>query len=380
MRIESVKNKILLGEALAKLKEFPDECIDCVMTSPPYWNLRNYEIEPSVWDGRPDCEHDWDFFTRQGMSGGTNSAKVQVKGSRNFQWVEATKQAFCAKCSAWRGCLGLEPTFSLFIKHLVDIFDEIKRVLKPTGSAWVVLGDTYSTQGGQNRDTMKVYSGHKSIRLKNAMMSIPLVKSKELPSKSLCQIPSRFAIEMSSRGWILRNELIWFKPNCMPSSATDRFTVDFEKVFFFVKSKRYWFTQQHELLRNGEKLQKPFFNPVNIMQKKRVYSDKYIASINPKSAEQSRARMLKMGRNKRCVWTIPTKSFTGAHFAVYPEELCVTPIQAGCPENGIVLDPFMGSGTTAVVARKLGRNYIGIELNQKYITLAEKRLAQQAMI
>lgn len=380
MHIQTIKNQILFGETLAKLKEFPDECIDCVMTSPPYWNLRNYGIKPSVWDGRPDCEHEWDYFTRKGMSGGTNSAKVQMKGSKNFQFVEATEQAFCSKCSAWRGCLGLEPTFTPFIKHLVDVFDEIKRVLKPTGSAWVVLGDTYSTQGGQNRDTMKLYSSYKSIRLKNAMMSVPLVKPKELPSKSLCQIPSRFAIEMVSRGWILRNVIIWHKPNCMPQSVKDRFTVDFEYVFFFVKSQRYWFAQQHEALRDVERLQKPFFNLQNMMRKKRVYGDQYIASINPKSAEQSKARMLKLGRNKRCVWTIPTKPFTEAHFAVYPEELCVTPIQAGCPKGGIVLDPFMASGTTAVVARKLGRNYVGIELNQKYITLAEKRLAQQIMV
>jgi len=376
MRIESIKNKILRGDSLATLKEFPNECIDCVVTSPPYWNLRNYGIKPSIWDGKPDCEHVWDCFTRKSTGGGTKSAKVQIKGSNNFQLVEATEQAFCKRCSAWRGCLGLEPTFTLFINHLVDIFDEIKRVLKPTGSAWVVLGDTYSTQGGQNRDTMKVYSGYKSIRLKNAMMGVPLVKSKELPSKSLCQIPSRFAIEMASRGWILRNVIIWHKPNCMPQSVKDRFTVDFEYLFFFVKSQRYWFTQQHEPLRDMERLQKPFFSQKSI-RKKLVYRDRYIASINPKSAEQSRARMLKMGRNKRCVWRIPTKPFAGAHFAVYPDDLCVTPIQAGCPKGGIVLDPFMGSGTTAVVARKLGRNYIGIELNQKYITLAEKRLGQK---
>jgi site-specific DNA-methyltransferase (adenine-specific) len=222
---------------------------------------------------------------------------------------------------------------------------------------------------------MKVYSGYKSIRLDNKMMGVPLIKSKELPSKSLCQIPSRFAIEMLNRSWILRNMIIWHKPNCMPQSVKDRFTVDFEYLFFFVKSKRYWFAQQHETLRNEERLRRRFFDPNNVWRK-RVYGDDYIAAINPKTAEQSRARTLKVGRNKRCVWTIGTKAFSGAHFAVYPEELCVTPILASCPKGGIVLDPFMGSGTTAVVARKLGRNYVGIELNPKYIALAEKRLAQ----
>jgi len=272
MGIEKIRNKIVLGDAYEKLKEFPDNCVDCVITSPPYWNLRNYGIKPSVWDGRPSCRHDWNSFVREARGGGTKSAKVQIKDSSNFRPVEASQQAFCSKCSAWRGCLGLEPTFSLFIKHLVDIFDEIKRVLKPTGTAWVVLGDTYSTQGGQNRDTMKVYSGYKSIRLQNKMMGVPLIKSKELPSKSLCQIPSRFAIEMLNRGWILRNVIIWHKPNCMPQSVKDRFTIDFEYLFFFVKSKRYWFAQQHEALRNEERLRRPFFDPNNV-RRKRVYGD-----------------------------------------------------------------------------------------------------------
>ena len=369
MGIEKLKNKILLGDAYEKLKEFPDDCVDCVITSPPYWNLRNYGVKPSVWDGRPNCKHDWNSFAREGRVGGTNSAKVHIKGSNNFQLVEASEQAFCSKCSAWRGCLGLEPTFSLFIKHLVDMFDEIKRALKPTGSAWVALGDTYSTQGGQNRDTIKVYSGYKSIRLDNKMMGVPLVKSKELPSKSLCQIPSRFAIEMTNRGWILRNELIWFKPNCMPSSASDRFTVDFEKIYFFVKSKNYYFEQQFDAYTGpmnrwgGEKLRAKGVSKWDRGTKQETYRERNMRP-NP------------LGRNKRCVWEIPTQPFSGAHFAAYPEALLEPPMKAGCPKGGIVLDPFMGSGTTAVVARKLGRSYVGIELNPKYIALAEKRLAQ----
>ncbi len=373
MSIERMKNKILLGDALAKLKELPDKSVDCVVTSPPYWNLRNYGVRLSIWDGRPGCKHDWNSFARDGRGGGTNSVKVQIKGSNNFQPVEATEQAFCTKCLAWRGCLGLEPTFGLFIEHLVDIFDEIKRVLKQTGSAWVVLGDTYSTQGGQNRDTMKVYSGYKSIRLENKMMGVPLVKSKELPGKSLCQIPSRFAIKMNDRGWILRNELIWFKPNCMPSSATDRFTVDFEKVYFFVKSKNYYFEQQFEA----------YAEPLNRWGGEKLKAQglsKWDHGTGQETYRERNMRPNPLGRNKRCVWEIPTKPFSGAHFAVYPEVLAEVPIKAGCPKGGIVLDPFMGSGTTAVVARKLGRNFIGIELNQKYISLAEKRLAQQAII
>lgn len=376
------------------LKTFPDGSIDCVITSPPYWNLRNYGVQPTIWDGRPDCVHDWNSFTREGISGGTKSKKVQIKGSSNFQLVESTQQAFCSKCSAWRGCLGLEPTFWLFIKHLAEIFDEIKRVLKASGTVWIVLGDTYSTQSGQNRDTMKVYSGYKSIRLDNKMIGVPLLKSKELPSKCLCQIPSRLAIEMSSRRWILRNELIWFKPNSMPSSARDRFTVDFEKVLFFTKSTRYYFEQQFE----------PYAEPMRRWGGEKLKAkgvSKWDHGTGQKTYRERNMRNNPLGKNMRCVWKIPTKAHSFCHFAVFPEKLIEPMVRAGCPEfvcnrcgnpnrmvggsdcgcsvgfsSGIVLDPFCGSGTTLVVAKKLGRRWIGIDIKQEYVEMARTRLSK----
>jgi site-specific DNA-methyltransferase (cytosine-N4-specific) len=193
-----------------------------------------------------------------------------------------------------------------------------------------------------------------------------------LPIKTLCQIPARLAIGMTDRGWILRNEIIWWKPNCMPSSAKDRFTVDFEKVFFFVKSRRYYFARQFEELQDRTRLQRRFFNPHT--KRKRVYGDDRISAINPKSIEASRVRMLRRGRHKRCVWRVATRPYYGDHFAIYPPELIDTPIRAGCPKNGIVLDPFMGSGTTALVARKLGRKFIGVELSPAYARMARARL------
>ncbi|MGI8468255.1 MAG: DNA-methyltransferase, partial [Pyrinomonadaceae bacterium] len=156
------------------------------------------------------------------------------------------------------------------------------------------------------------------------------------------------------------------KPNAMPQSIKDRFTVDFEKIFFFVKNRKYYFRQQYEQLKNPERLKRRLLDP----NKTHKYTKSYWFSANPQISEKQRLRMLETGRNKRCVWTIGTINFAGSHFAVYPPKLIETPIKAGCPEGGIVLDPFIGSGTTAVVAKKLGRNFIGIELNPKYVKIA----------
>lgn len=170
---------------------------------------------------------------------------------------------------------------------------------------------------------------------------------------------------MTNRGWILRNEIIWHKPNCMPSSAKDRFTVDFEKLFFFVKNKKYYFKQQIE----------PYTKPINrwggTMIKRPNGADEY--GVRQQTRD---CRPNKDGKNKRSVWSINTEPFSGAHFATYPEKLIEIPIRAGCPEDGVVLDPFFGVGTTGIVAKKQGKNYIGIELNPKYCKIAEDRIKQ----
>jgi site-specific DNA-methyltransferase (adenine-specific) len=177
---------------------------------------------------------------------------------------------------------------------------------------------------------------------------------------------------MTAQGWTLRNEIIWHKPNCMPASVRDRFTIDFEKLFFFVKSRRYHFKQQFEPLRDPRRLMRPLVTAPE--HRKRQYGDLRMAAINPKTEAASRRRMLERGRNKRSVWTVATRPFRGEHFAVFPPDLIETPILAGCPEGGIVLDPFSGSGTTALVAKRLNRRFVGIELNPKYARMSEERL------
>lgn len=304
-------NKIYCGDALEVLKTFASESIDMVITSPPYYSLRDYGV---------------------------------------------------------KGQIGLEPTFNEYINNLCNIFDEVKRVLKPKGSCWVNLGDSYGGTGtgqeksmeSKNKQTAGQYELAKVAREAKAKAT------KGLFDKCLLQIPSRFAIEMTNRGWILRNEIIWHKPNCMPSSVKDRFTVDFEKLFFFTKSKKYYFEQQKEPIKQESiKRYNAGFNDT----KKR----KSLRETGSANHELTKVPPYD-GRNKRTVWEIRTKPLKEEHFAAFPEELVETPILATCPLNGIVLDIFMGSGTTGIVAKKLGINFIGIELNPKYVVMAEKRI------
>ena len=296
--------KIIHGEAKAEIHKLKKESIDCIVTSPPYWALRDY-------------------------------------GSKSQ--------------------LGLESTLGEYISKLCDVFDAVKRVMKPTGTCFVNIGDTYFG-GGRNRGNSKPHP--KGVRgLTNLGDAVPGPKGQ---SKSLAQIPSRFAIEMANRGWILRNEIIWHKPNCMPASVRDRFTVDFEKIFFFVKNKKYYFEQQLE----------PYTAPMNRWGGEKLKADKKSQWDKGTGQETYRERNMRpnqKGRNKRSVWKIPTKPFSGAHFATFPEALIRPMIIAGCPQGGVVLDPFAGAGTTVIVAEQENRNGIGIELNAEYIKIAQKR-------
>ena len=177
-----------------------------------------------------------------------------------------------------------------------------------------------------------------------------------VPHKSLCNIPGLFAETMILRGWILRNEIISHKPSVVPTHVKDRFTADFEKVFFFTKSPKYDFRQQ--------------FEPCAGNETNRI-------SRQPEHPTGSKSRNDLQGRNKRTVWRITTEISHEKHYAPYPQKLIETPIEAGCPPGGVVLDPFLGSRTTALVARRLGRHYIGIEPNPEYVAIVRSRLERE---
>jgi DNA modification methylase len=227
---------------------------------------------------------------------------------------------FCSKCGAWKGSLGLEPTPELFIKHLCDIYDEVYRVLRKDGTCFVNLGDTFSsTQAGnktpcgiQQRSPDEIQA--KAIHKRHIGTTQP---------KSLIGIPEMFALEMQRRGWIRRNTIIWFKRNCMPSSARDRFTVDFEYIYFFTKSKKYWFEQQFEAQQPSESSLKRYNSTP---RKERKNTEPMVKDF------PHEAFILPQGRNARCVWDIPPRPYPEAHFATYPQQLCERPIAAGCPE------------------------------------------------
>jgi DNA modification methylase len=469
------KYRIIQGNASQMLVNMPAESVDCIITSPPYFGLRDYGKEnEQIWDGNENshkCCHVWDKEVTEEVHPQQDRAGSKSLGTRGEQkWTSGTAGTIshgksCVVCGAWKGSLGLEPTVDMYVKHLADIFDIGKRVLKSTGTCWVNLGDSYNAnwRGGGVETATGSWKGHEGVH--------PFMGQGGTADKCLLQVPARFAIEMVKRGWILRNEIVWHKLNCMPSSARDRFTVDYEKVFFFTKEKQYWFDTQYEpadtydhsppafrrgsgKYKEGSKHAAPRAPVSEFMKKKGCGGNFDYVGINSKEGRkkmEGRVRML--GRIKRCVWSIPTKPFREAHFATFPEALVEPMIKAGCPEHicvechkprvkvyesnnpsqeymendefqqaapqgtfgsrqcikslhrndggvyssailvdytkckcnakfegGTVLDPFNGSGTTGVVAKRLGRKYIGIELNSDYIKMAEQRIKKTVAI
>ena len=396
---EELRNKIFQGNAIDVLKTFPSKSVEMCITSPPYWGLRDYQSEDIIWDSNNECEHDFSTKAPPRRNRSTDDFKFagEVQKGNIGSSPNLPETSFCSKCSAGKGSLGLEPTHELYIKHLCDIFEETKGVLKDTGTLWVNLGDTYASSPKATQSFDFGRSGKNSaVGLQSNSRKGRGKAGNGVQNKSLVGVPFRFVIEMINRGWICRQTIIWYKNNVMPSSVKDRFTVDFEYIFFFSKQGKYYFEQQKE----------------------------------------------ENGRNKRSVWNVNTKPHKEAHFAVFPEELIETPIKAGCPEfvcvtcghsreekfeslstkdysnesnykrqidlehgqsafnrnqatfdsvsynskglsdcgcgdefkRGMVLDIFAGSGTTAVVAKKNNRDYVGIELNGDYIDMCKERL------
>jgi len=484
--------RIHCGDAYKLLREMPSESVDCVITSPPYYGLRVYgEASYTVFNGSQNCEHEWGdaIPVKDNWRWHTLETKVYPnRVKRGESSVAKNHGSFCVKCGAWRGQLGLEPTWEMYVKHLVELFREVKRVLKKTGSLWLNIGDTYS--GGRR-------GGGRS-----------------LPPKCLMGIPWRVALAMIDDGWILRNAVIWHKPNAMPSSVKDRLTQTYEYIFHFVKSRRYYYNLDN--IREPHKTMPMQSNHTVRDVKSEVESQIHVGKSCGEVAERSSlegvftvprnskflevdvktaspvARALKtlmsgkltthvkrgvldvgaylksklresgltirqlaeltgikqttlehyfrtdfsgralpsrevwnilkpilnlgeyddyineeircalpqphpLGRNPGDLFSIPTKPFKGAHFAVFPPELPLKPILVSCPPDGIVLDPLAGSGTVALtceminhgmwdefkipvnnIARKTKWNlkWILIEINPEYCKLAEERLKQ----
>jgi site-specific DNA-methyltransferase (adenine-specific) len=282
-RAAKLADTIVCGDAAKVLATLPADAVDCIVTSPPYWRQRDY------------------------------------RGNRNQ--------------------VGQEKSPAAYVSRLRDIFAQCRRVLKPTGTAWLVIGDKYE----------------------------------DLRQLGL---PWRVALALVDDGWILRADCIWHKPNAMPSPTKSRPTTDHEYIFFFAKSADYYY--------DADAIREPHvtFTDESRMRGGRRHfgvrggtpeNGKNAGSLNLHDGRWDQA-FHPLGRNKRTVWSIPLSKYRGAHFAVFPEPLVELCIQAGCPPAGLVLDPFLGSGTTAVVARRLGRHYLGIDVAREYCALARRRL------
>jgi len=415
-------NIVICGECKETMREFPDESIDLCVTSPPYWGLRDYGGDSQIWGGDPNCEHEWAITPppRQRSESDVkdlNSKQATMRGTN----YDSQPGNICVKCGAWRGSLGLEPHPQLYVDHLVEICREVKRVLKKEGSFWLNLGDSYF--GGKGKSgyelpheaTKRNEEGktlQRSYNVPGYMDGRPSDTCKQdggwLQPKQKLMIPERTAMALQDDGWILRNSVIWYKPNHMPESVKDRLTKSYEFFFFFVKSRKYYFdldsirapitstpwsnyTSKEPYQNNntrarytgkfdGETEHENYGSPRARTQR---YNSKYsddsgldrlTTHLKTSRLEGNKTNTHEKGKNPGDVWTVNTEPFPGSHFAVFPPELIEPIIKSSSPPNGIVLDPFAGSGTALRVARKLGRQFIGIELNPEYATMCEQRV------
>ena len=332
-------NKIYCENCMDTVRRMPDGFLNCVVTSPPYFGLRDY--------GNDDQ-------------------------------------------------FGLEETPEAYVQNLIGLFREIHRALRDDGTLWLNLGDSYAAQGargnnnGEGQSTMGWPGQRQETLNKAAKIKLPPVDH-GLKPKDLIGIPWRVAFALQSDGWYLRQDIIWHKPNPMPESVTDRCTKSHEYIFLLTKSARYYYDSGAV-----EEKSTTFESRPGGVVRNRIYDydskennnpEAYRKNINGNMSKdgvtrttaglnlKTQGEKTKETRNKRSVWTVATKPYSEAHFAVYPEKLIVPCIKAGCPEGGIVYDPFGGAGTTALVSHKLNRNWILSELNSDYVEIANKRLA-----
>ncbi len=368
------KIKILQGNCIDKIKELEDNSIDCVVSSPPYFGLRDYGT--AQWEGGdPNCDH---LGKPQPTRSNIHDRTQPQCNNKKDETVREIFKNICKKCGAKRidEQFGLEKTYQDYITNTVKVFETFKPKLKDTATIWWNVGDSYSS-GSRKTQTNQTVRKYKLSDIKNSKEKY-LAGFKVRPAiqvgikeKDLLMIPNRVAIALQDAGWYIRSEIIWHKPNPMPESVKDRPTSAHEKIWLITKSKKYYYDAD------------AIKEPVKENSKKRVqYGLKASHKTNPYSYMDTD----KMGerfcnsdgkRNKRNVWTITTKPFKEAHFATFPKDLIEPCIKAGCPEGGVVLDPFGGSGTTGIVAQSLNRQAILIELNKNYINIANKRIDKE---
>lgn len=303
-------NHIYNAECLTGLSLLPDNSINCCITSPPYYGLRDYGNDRQI---------------------------------------------------------GLEDTPEEYIEKLVNVFHEVYRVLMPDGTLWINIGDSYAGSMKGAAQFPDNAMNYKQGTNRGTLGKATLVKQcTGCKPKDLIGIPWMLAFALRADGWYLRQDIIWNKPSVMPESVRDRCTKSHEYIFLLSKRRKYYF--------NAGEIAEPASTYNEIVR------DRSTTKLNNTPGRSKMGGLVRNDyhtRNKRSVWTVATQPLREAHFATYPEKLIVDCIKAGCPEGGIVLDPFIGAGTTALVARKLNRNYVGFELNPDYVSLAQRRIDKE---
>ena len=358
-------NKIEFGDCRETMRKWASQGVKAqtCITSPPYYGLRDYGTGKWI-GGDENCSHKRDSkYSDKTITGHAN---------KELTVGDAIYKSVCPKCGAVREDrqLGLEETPEEYIKAMVEVFRCVWDVLEDDGTLWLNIGDSYyNYRPGKGQALVK-----QSVA--NSDQDLPQIcarrgnKLEGLKEKDLIGIPWMLAFALRADGWYLRQDIIWHKPNPMPESVNDRCTKSHEYIFLLSKSRKYHF--DHEAIKEPLKGE-----PETRDKNAEGYQADY--SKGDRFSKGERVFGADGMANKRSVWSVPVKPYTGAHFAVFPSELIEPCILAGAPVGGIVLDPFMGSGTTAQVAQDLGRQYIGCELNPKYANLQKKRTAQTSL-
>lgn len=368
--------KLMCGDVITQLQTLPDNSINTCVTSPPYYGLRDYGT--GMWvGGDPNCPH----YRTSKRSDMTSTGHAHMVDS-GHPVGDAIYKTICPTCGAVRvdNQIGLEETPEEYINKLVEVFREVKRVLRDDGILWVNIGDSYSgSHGNGYKQTMWATNGQYNSDEINACDKMPKKKSGCKP-KDLIGIPWMLAFALRADGWYLRQDIIWAKNNPMPESVKDRCTRSHEYIFMLTKSRKYYF--DHEAIQepasgyDGRKKTTHDGSPKR--ENMGLPDGVHEQSMVKGGHERWNFRDNIPVRNKRDVWRVGVCSTVKeAHFAVFPKELIEPCVLAGCPEGGVVLDCFSGSGTTGIVATQHSRNYIGIELNPEYIEITKRRVEKE---
>lgn len=368
------------GDAVERLREVPDESVQCVVTSPPYWGLRDYGT--AEWEGGdPTCEH----------RVGSQVPDSKAKGAIAAGVRPGADTSTCLDCGASRidGQLGLEPTPEAYVAAMVEVFREVRRALRPDGVVWLNLGDSYNNRVVSRPSSHQAGLGFESEHLSTpwaehaangrARMSIA---DGDLKEKDLVGIPWMVAFALRADGWWLRSDVIWAKPNPMPESVEDRPTRSHEYIFLLTKSAHYFYDGDaiREAAEYGgakDTATSPYGQGFSRRDPEKATKRRTVRpGIDTNGGGQGAGEMSYPlnSRNRRTVWTVPTRPFADAHFATFPPKLIEPCVRAGSAEGDLVLDPFAGAGTAVLVAHYLGRAGLGIELNPEYVSIAEARL------